>query len=80
MQIERNQAPEAYTDVQCAQASAMQPVLLLTALVEIADSVGKYKTARAILDNGSERCVITLSLRVKLNTQCIQSTQKIKGI
>lgn len=67
-------------DVQCAQSSAMQPVLLSTAVVEIADSVGFYHKARAILDSGSERCIITQSLCDKLNTHLLQSTQRIKGV
>jgi hypothetical protein len=60
--------------------TGMKPVLLSTALVEVADIYNNYHTARAILDNGSQRCIITQSLCDLLQTPVIQSTQEIRGI
>ncbi|XP_047985748.1 uncharacterized protein LOC125225976 [Leguminivora glycinivorella] len=71
------------TDVQCAQASVDdfdEPVLLTTALIEIVDDLGIITKACALLDNGSERCIISQSLCDKLNTRVIQSTRSLYGV
>lgn len=64
----------------CAHSSAMQPVLLSTALIEISDSRNNYHLARALLDSGSQRSFITKSMCDLLNTPLIQSTQEIRGV
>lgn len=58
----------------------VQPVLLSTALVEIADKHRKFHVARALLDNGSQRCFITKSLCELLEIPIIQSTHEIRGV
>lgn len=60
--------------------ASTQHVLLSTAIVEIRSQSGVYHKARVILDIGSERSFITQSFCDKLNTQIIQSTQKIHGV
>lgn len=60
--------------------SCVQPVLLSTALVQIADSSNNYHLARALLDSGSQRCFITESLCDLLNIPLLQSTQEIRGV
>lgn len=69
-----------HTNVLCANYPCVQPVLLSTALVEVKDSYNNYQTARALLDSGSERCIITRSLCDKLGTQMIQSAHEIRGV
>ena len=56
------------------------PVLLSTALVEIADTQNKYHTTRALLDNGSQHCFISESLCRQLNLPLIQSTVQVIGV
>lgn len=58
----------------------LETVLLSTALVEVAGSDNKYHKARALLDSGSQLCLITESLRNKLNATPIQSTYQITGV
>ncbi|KOB77857.1 putative bel12 ag transposon polyprotein, partial [Operophtera brumata] len=70
----------AHTDVLCANYPCVQPVLLSTALVEVMDGHNNYHLARALLDSGSERCIITQSLCDILGIQLIQSTQEIRGV
>lgn len=60
--------------------SLLETVLLSTALVEIADADSNYHTIRALLDNGSQHCLIAESLCKKLNIQMIQSTVQITGV
>lgn len=60
--------------------SVTGPVLLSTAIVEIADRYGNFHVARALLDSGSERCFITKSLCKKLDAQTLQSTHEIRGV
>lgn len=56
------------------------PVLLSTALVEVADEHNVYHTARALLDNGSQHCFIAETLCKKLNIPLIQSTVQVRGV
>ncbi|KAJ8733938.1 hypothetical protein PYW07_014489 [Mythimna separata] len=58
----------------------VQPVLLSTALVEIADSNNKYHTIRALLDSGSQQCFIAESLCKRLHTKMLQSTVQVTGV
>lgn len=57
-----------------------EPVLLSTALIEVADENNRFHTARALLDNGSEHCFITENLCKRLNMKKIQSTIQITGV
>lgn len=59
---------------------ASETVLLSTALVEIAGSDNVYHKARALLDSGSQHCLITEKLRKKINVDSIQSAYHITGI
>lgn len=59
---------------------SLQPVLLSTALVEVADAKDNYHTVRALLDNGSQRCIISDSLFKRLNVPYIQSTVQVSGV
>lgn len=63
-----------------AQSSLCQPVLLSTALVEVADTQGTYHLARALLDSGSQRCFISKSFSNIINANYIQSTHEIRGV
>ncbi|XP_028162234.1 uncharacterized protein LOC114354174 [Ostrinia furnacalis] len=67
-------------DLRCDLSSVHQPVLLSTALIEIADIHNKYHTARALLDSGSQRSFITKKLCDSLNLPLIQSTHEIRGV
>lgn len=58
----------------------LNPVLLSTALVEVADTNNRYHTCRALLDNGSQHSFITESLCKKLNARVIQSTINVTGV
>lgn len=78
-QVSNNTLAAACTHTLHTHTNA-QPVLLSTALIEIADGVGNYYNARAILDNGSERSFISQRLCDKLNLQLIQSTAQINGV
>lgn len=62
------------------QVPDVEPVLLSTAVIEIADIHNNYLRARALLDSASQRCFITQSLCKKLHTPVIQSTHNIKGV
>ncbi|XP_045541793.1 uncharacterized protein LOC106716081 isoform X1 [Papilio machaon] len=66
------------SNLQCARS--IKPVLLSTALIEVADVHDNYITARALLDNGSQRCFITKSLCDSLNVPVVQSTMEIRGV
>lgn len=61
-------------------SASWSPVLLSTAIIEIPDRTGVYHKARAVLDSGSERCIITQTLSDKLNPLIIQSTYNIHGV
>lgn len=71
---------DTHTNILCANYPCVQPVLLSTALVEVKDRYNNYQTARALLDSGSERCIITQSLCEKLSAQMIQSTHEVRGV
>ncbi|KAH9637392.1 hypothetical protein HF086_012005 [Spodoptera exigua] len=58
----------------------VQPVLLSTALVEVADCNNKYHTIRALLDSGSQQCFVAESLCRTLNTKMLQSTVQVTGV
>lgn len=60
--------------------NALEAVLLSTALIEIKGKDNTYHTARALLDSGSQHCIITNSLSDKLNVSYIQSTYQIAGV
>ncbi|XP_045445808.1 uncharacterized protein LOC123653874 [Melitaea cinxia] len=61
-------------------ATIPQPVLLSTALIEIADADYNFQTARALLDSGSQHSIITERLYKRLNITCIQSTIRVSGV
>lgn len=61
-------------------STAMHPVLLSTALVEVADSNGTYHTAHALLDNGSQRCFAKKSLCKLINAPILQSINEVRGV
>lgn len=61
-------------------SQSLQTVLLATALVEVAGKDDKYYKARALLDSGSQHCVITNTLRQILDAKTIQSTYQIIGV
>lgn len=63
-----------------ALEKSLKTVLLSTAIVEVAGNDNVYHKARALLDSGSQKCIITSSLRDKLKTKSIQSTHQIIGI
>lgn len=70
-----------HSDLRCVRTmNVAQHVLLSTALIEVADISGTYITARALLDNGSQRCFITKSLCDSLNIPLVQSTMEIRGV
>ncbi|KAI5634498.1 putative peptidase (DUF1758) domain-containing protein [Phthorimaea operculella] len=58
----------------------LKPSLLSTALVDVADSRNCLHTIRCVLDNGSQRCIVSESLIKKLDLNLIQSTHKITGV
>lgn len=75
------QVNEAHIDIkQYAQSSSVQPVLLSTALVEVADIRNDYHLARALLDSGSQRCFITKSLCELLSIPLVNTTMEIRGV
>lgn len=55
-------------------------VLLSTAVVEVADSHGAYRRARALLDSGSQRCFISKSFCKLINAPLLQSTHEVRGV
>lgn len=68
-------------NMHCAPiAATVTPVLLSTALVEIADIHNNYHLVRALLDSGSQRCFITKALSDLLQAPIIQSTHEIRGV
>ncbi|KAG7295897.1 hypothetical protein JYU34_020982 [Plutella xylostella] len=58
----------------------LQPTLLSTALIEVADVNNEYHLARALLDSGSQHSFITEKLSKKLKLPLIQSTVRISGV
>ncbi|KAI5637906.1 hypothetical protein NE865_09421 [Phthorimaea operculella] len=62
------------------QSTFMEPSLLSTALVEVSDKDGNFHQVRAVLDNCSEKCLVTQSLCDKLGLQLVQSTIQIRGV
>ncbi|KOB65898.1 Gag-pol polyprotein [Operophtera brumata] len=73
-------AIDTHTNNLCAKYPCIQPVMLPTAIVEVLDKQGNFHQARALLDSGSERCIITRSLCDKLDTKIIQSTHEVRGV
>ncbi|KOB72531.1 Gag-pol polyprotein, partial [Operophtera brumata] len=73
-------AIDTHTNILCATYPCVQPVMLPTAMVEVLDKQGNFHQARALLDSGSERCIITQSLCDKLDTKTIQSTHEVRGV
>lgn len=61
-------------------ATEFKPVLLSTALIEIADANYNFQTARALLDSGSQHSIITERLCNRLNITRIQSTIRVCGV
>jgi hypothetical protein len=59
---------------------SMQPVLLSTAIIEVADKHRNFHKARALLDNGSQRCFKTQAFCERLDIADIQSTHEIRGV
>ncbi|KAL0803353.1 hypothetical protein ABMA28_017416 [Loxostege sticticalis] len=57
-----------------------QMVLLSTALVEVADDKNHFHTVRALLDNGSEHCIITESLSKRLNVSLVSQSNYLSNI
>lgn len=79
--IYANQVNEAHIDNNSyAQFSSVNPVLLSTALVQVADIYNNYHLACALLDSGSQRCFITKSLCDLLNTPLVSTTTEIRGV
>lgn len=70
----------AYTHNDNLTHSFIEPVLLSTALVEVADKNNKYHTTRVLLDNGSQHCFISESLCKTLQIPLIQSTVTVTGV
>lgn len=62
------------------EQSILEPVLLSTALVEIADKYNNYHTVKALLDNGSQHCFISKGLCNTLDIPLLQSTVQITGV
>ncbi|KAI5645574.1 putative peptidase (DUF1758) domain-containing protein [Phthorimaea operculella] len=62
------------------RSTFMEPSLLSTALVEVFDKNGNFHQVRAVLDNCSEKCLVTQSLCDKLGLQLVQSTIQIRGV
>lgn len=67
-------------NLRCDLSCVYQPVLLSTALIEIADTHKNYHIARALLDSGSQRSFITKKLCDSLTLPLVQSTQEIRGV
>lgn len=63
-----------------AMSRGLQPVLLSTALIEIADANNRYHCAKAILDSGSQHSFITVKLCRDLEIPMIQSTIRVSGV
>ncbi|XP_059051077.1 uncharacterized protein LOC131845930 [Achroia grisella] len=80
LNINEHSRLSTHTNTLCAQYPCMQPVLLSTALVDVYDKYNNIHTVRALLDSGSERCIMTQSLCDLLNSPIIQSTQEIRGV
>lgn len=59
---------------------SLNTVLLSTAIVEIAGNDNNFIKTRALLDCGSQHCIIVDSLLQKLNVKKMQSTIKIIGV
>lgn len=59
---------------------ALESVLLSTAIVDILGSDDRYYKARALLDSGSQHCLITKSFSDKLKIKTMQSTYRITGV
>lgn len=74
------QVNKAHMQMQSMSSVGVQSVLLSTAVVEVADIHGRYHKARALLDNGSQRCFISKSLCQLLNPKLIQSTNEVRGV
>lgn len=62
------------------QSMYVRPVLLSTAMIEVADKHNNYHVARALLDSGSQHCFILKSLCDILDANLIQSTFEIRGV
>ncbi|XP_050554512.1 uncharacterized protein LOC126911949 [Spodoptera frugiperda] len=74
------QVNKAHMQTESTKSIGVQSVLLSTAIVEVADAHGTYHKARALLDNGSQRCFISKSLCQLLNSPLIQSTNEVRGV
>lgn len=57
-----------------------RPVLLSTALVQVADKYNNLHTVRALLDQGSQSSFISKRLCKRLGVNTIQSTVQISGV
>ncbi|XP_059048264.1 uncharacterized protein LOC131843607 [Achroia grisella] len=80
LNINKCSRSSTHTNTLCAQYPCTQPVLLSTALVDIYDKYNNIHSVRALLDSGSERCIMTQSLCDILDLPIIQSTQEIRGV
>ncbi|RVE43851.1 hypothetical protein evm_011519 [Chilo suppressalis] len=63
-----------------SKSKSVDSVLLSTAVIEIAGINNKYHRARALLDSGSQHCIISESVRSKINSYSIQSAYQIVGV
>lgn len=63
-----------------AMSRGLQPVILSTAIIEIADAHSNYHRARALLDSGSQHCFITERLSKQLEIPIIQSAIRVSGV
>lgn len=66
--------------VSCLRTNTLEAVLLSTALVEVKGNHNQYFTARTLLDNGSQHCIIKKSFSDQLKASYLQSTYQIAGI
>ncbi|XP_045451260.1 uncharacterized protein LOC123660203 [Melitaea cinxia] len=79
MGIEPIDTNDPQTKSLASHSHALQPVLLSTAVIEVA-SDNRIYIARALLDSGSQRCFVTKSFCELINAKLIQSAHEIRGV
>ncbi|CAI6343374.1 unnamed protein product [Macrosiphum euphorbiae] len=76
----QNQSIVTYVEHSNNNSTAMKQIVLATALINLTNAAGHQVQCRAILDSGSQVCLITKECASRLNISVVKSSLSIAGI
>ncbi|XP_029347204.1 uncharacterized protein LOC100569539 [Acyrthosiphon pisum] len=76
----QNQSVVTYVEHGNNNSTAMKQIILATALINLTNAAGHQVQCRAILDSGSQVCLITKECASRLNISVVKSSLSIAGI